>query len=33
LRHIRISDLATSQFPNPVRLSDGRNLVRPATWA
>lgn len=32
LRHIRISDLATSQFPNPVRLPDGRNLVRPATW-
>jgi uncharacterized LabA/DUF88 family protein len=32
VRHIRISDLVASQFPDPVLLADGTALARPATW-
>lgn len=33
VRHIKVSDLSTSQFPNPLVLQDGTNLQRPAAWA
>jgi len=32
LRHIKTSDLAGSQFPDPVILANGASLARPASW-
>ncbi|WKA26219.1 NYN domain-containing protein [Bradyrhizobium roseum] len=32
VRHIKISDLASSQFPDPIILPDGTALIKPATW-
>ena len=32
VRDLRQSDLAASQFPNPIVLSDGKELHRPARW-
>jgi uncharacterized LabA/DUF88 family protein len=32
LRHIKVSDLASSQFPNPILLPDGTALAKPPTW-
>lgn len=32
VRHIKISDLVSSQFPDPIVLPDGTALTKPATW-
>ena len=33
IRRISVSDLAGSQFPDPMVLSDGSTLNKPTTWA
>jgi uncharacterized LabA/DUF88 family protein len=32
VRHIKISDLLSSQFPDPIILPDGTALIKPPTW-
>ena len=32
IRRISVSDLAASQFPNPITLPDGTRLYKPNTW-
>jgi hypothetical protein len=32
VRHVRPADLAASQFPNPIRLPDGRRISKPEGW-
>jgi uncharacterized LabA/DUF88 family protein len=33
IRRISVSDLAVSQFPNPIVRPDGSKIVKPASWA
>ena len=33
LKHIQPADAAKCQFPNPVRLPDGKEVFKPVEWS